>query len=75
MPIFEYQCTKCNHQFEELVFNRNDTPLCPSCGAENVGKQLSTFGVSAGSSNPCGNQSCHLPEAPACGGGGCQSCL
>ncbi len=74
MPIFEYQCTKCNHQFEELVFNRDELPRCPSCGAEQVGKQLSTFGVNAGVSDPCGSAACNLDQAPACGSGACPAC-
>jgi putative FmdB family regulatory protein len=30
MPIFDFQCRKCGHRFEELV--RGDaTPECPKC--------------------------------------------
>ncbi|MBZ0258485.1 zinc ribbon domain-containing protein [bacterium] len=76
MPIFEYRCEKCNHQFEELVFSRHDVPPCPSCGHEKVEKQLSTFGVNAGNTSPCGSgECCSMPEAPACGSGGCPSCM
>jgi putative FmdB family regulatory protein len=33
MPIYEYKCQACSHQFELLV--RTGTTLaCPSCGAE-----------------------------------------
>jgi putative FmdB family regulatory protein len=30
MPIYEYRCTGCDHQFETLV-RSGDTPVCPSC--------------------------------------------
>lgn len=40
MPIFEYQCDACRHQFERLV-RPGDTPACPSCGATTLTKQLS----------------------------------
>ena len=32
MPIYEYTCTKCGKDFEELVFG-DDLPACPHCGA------------------------------------------
>lgn len=32
MPIYDYQCSACGHEFEELV-RLNETPNCPSCGA------------------------------------------
>ena len=31
MPIYEYTCTKCGKDFEELVFG-DDLPACPHCG-------------------------------------------
>ncbi len=30
MPIFEYTCKSCGHQFETLV-RTGSTPACPSC--------------------------------------------
>jgi putative FmdB family regulatory protein len=30
MPIYEYKCKSCSHQFEKLV-RISDTPDCPSC--------------------------------------------
>ena len=30
MPIYEYECRACGHQFEQLV-RTGDTPACPSC--------------------------------------------
>ncbi|QTA86389.1 FmdB family zinc ribbon protein [Desulfonema magnum] len=42
MPIFEYLCKKCNHQFEELILSANDpAPKCPKCQNENVEKLMS----------------------------------
>jgi putative FmdB family regulatory protein len=32
MPIYDYKCRKCAHQFEQLV-KAGETPVCPSCGA------------------------------------------
>ena len=27
MPMFEYRCTRCGHEFEELVFG-DENPVC-----------------------------------------------
>jgi len=40
MPIFEYSCKGCGHEFEALV-RRSDTPACPSCGSADLEKLLS----------------------------------
>jgi putative FmdB family regulatory protein len=43
MPIYEYQCEKCGHCFEKLMFaGDNQTRLrCPACGQEEIRKQVS----------------------------------
>lgn len=33
MPIYEYRCETCGHQFEKMVRMNDDAPPCPSCGA------------------------------------------
>lgn len=68
MPIYEYACNKCGHEFETLV--RSDTvPGCPSCHSADLAKKLSVF-ATAGSiadaapvaGGPCG--SCGHPDGP-----------
>ena len=40
MPIYEYKCQACSHQFELLV--RTGTTLaCPACGAEQLERLIS----------------------------------
>jgi len=58
MPIFEYRCKACEHQFEELVTRPDEAVQCPKCGAE-TRKLFSTFAasVTGGSSAPCGSPS------------------
>jgi putative FmdB family regulatory protein len=46
MPIFEYICRDCHHQFETLV-TASRTPACPSCRSQALDKQLSVFAVSS----------------------------
>lgn len=72
MPIFEYVCKECSHEFEALVFGK-ERAQCPKCHSNKLEPQLSVFAVSAksGSSTasasdaPCG--SCGDPRgAGAC---------
>jgi len=66
MPIFEYICKECQHEFETLVFGR-DKAKCPKCRSQKLSPQLSVFAVSAkssaGSASPTGSAS----PAGACG--------
>ena len=32
MPIYEYRCGSCEHEFEELVSMGAPAPPCPKCG-------------------------------------------
>jgi putative FmdB family regulatory protein len=68
MPIFEYECKQCNHEFETLVFG-NNSPECPKCHSQKLVPKLSVFAVSAKGgalaaqpSGPCG--SCGDPRGP-----------
>jgi putative FmdB family regulatory protein len=46
MPLYEYQCRACHHQFEALV-RAADVPVCPQCQSTELEKMLSSFGVSS----------------------------
>ena len=52
MPIYEYACPSCGHEFEYLIMG-SESPACPECGAEKLEKKLSLFS-SGGSSSPAG---------------------
>lgn len=39
MPIFDFACRACAHEFEKLV-RRDATPACPSCGSSDVERRL-----------------------------------
>ncbi|MAJ85279.1 MAG: FmdB family transcriptional regulator [Gammaproteobacteria bacterium] len=42
MPIYEYKCSKCEHQFE-IIQRFSDNPLesCPECGQTSIKKLVS----------------------------------
>ena len=42
MPIYEYKCSKCGHQFE-IIQRFSDNPLesCPECGQKSIKKLVS----------------------------------
>jgi putative FmdB family regulatory protein len=71
MPIYEYRCPECEHEFEHLVRSSRDGSKvsCPSCGAKRVEKRLSVFAAREGAASPA-------PAAGPCGqccdpGGSC----
>jgi putative FmdB family regulatory protein len=48
MPIFEYSCKKCNHQFERLVLGSDEQmPECPKCHGNHVEKLMSAASIRA----------------------------
>jgi len=68
MPLFEYTCRQCNHDFELLVRNA-DAPECPSCHSQELERRLSVFAAhTAGAASrptaagPCGT--CGDPRGP-----------
>ncbi len=78
MPIYEYRCQKCEHEFEELVFSKEQKINCPQCNNDGVTKGFSTFGVGASSAeHPCGSGTCDLSgSTPPCATGtACPSCI
>jgi len=40
MPLYEYECEKCEHTFEKLVSN-SDAVACPKCQSERLRRLLS----------------------------------
>jgi putative FmdB family regulatory protein len=72
MPIYEYACGRCGHEFETLVRSGSE-PDCPSCHSTNLAKKLSVFATATSDARsapmpagPCG--SCGHPGGPgSCG--------
>jgi putative FmdB family regulatory protein len=47
MPIYEYQCKGCGHQFEFLVLPSSPAPECPACQHQDLQKMISLCAVSS----------------------------
>jgi putative FmdB family regulatory protein len=45
MPIYEYRCHQCSHEFELLVLRTSPVPACPSCESLDLEQLLSCFAV------------------------------
>jgi len=62
VPIFEFRCRRCGHEFEKLVGTASTPVACPSCSARKVEKKFSVFGARSGG------------RFTASTGGGCTGC-
>ncbi len=47
MPLYEYVCRACGHEFELLMRAADSAPTCPSCNASDLERLLSGFAVSS----------------------------
>ena len=72
MPIYEFQCATCQHEFEELVRNAKEKVSCPGCGGKKVARLLSRVAFNTGNrfvastgSSSCG--SCHASPSSCSG--------
>jgi putative FmdB family regulatory protein len=64
MPIHEYACRSCHHEFETLV-RAAETPSCESCGSTELDKKLSVFATQGGAPEaPMGCGTCGDPRGP-----------
>jgi putative FmdB family regulatory protein len=64
MPLFEFACKACDHEFEALVRGA-DAPECPSCRSQALERRQSVFAArTAGTAS--------ISELPV--GGGCGRC-
>ena len=68
MPLFEYACRQCDHQFEALV-RGSEAPECPACHGSDLERRLSVFAAhttsaapKSASPGPCG--ACGDPRGP-----------
>ncbi|HEV8606700.1 MAG TPA: zinc ribbon domain-containing protein [Tepidisphaeraceae bacterium] len=70
MPIYEYNCKKCENRFEKLVrtMGAPEDAECPKCGSTETARAISVFAVSSEAAGRSGG----LPPGMCgrCGGPG-----
>lgn len=66
MPIYEYVCKQCGHEFEELVFNGEEPVACPRCGAKDTEKLMSACSAKVDGGGP----NLEALQGSSCGTGG-----
>jgi putative FmdB family regulatory protein len=64
MPIFEYVCQECEHEFEAIVIGSKKAE-CPKCQSRKLAPQLSVFAVAA--KGPSGGSAEASGACGACG--------
>ncbi|MBW1783556.1 MAG: zinc ribbon domain-containing protein [Deltaproteobacteria bacterium] len=65
MPIYEFKCSKCNEEFETIVFGSDDSVSCPRCKGEDVKRLMSTCGFKSKGS---------FDFTPSSGSSSCSGC-
>jgi putative FmdB family regulatory protein len=47
MPLYEYECSKCQHKFAELIMEKveEEKLRCPKCKSRKWERLFSSFGV------------------------------
>ncbi len=74
MPLYEYACLECGHEFDKLRrASEADSPVaCPECNAENARRMISVFsahhsgGAIAGAGSSCSATSCASCSSTTC---------
>ena len=54
MPMYQYACRECGHEFEKRLrmSESGDTQSCPGCGSMETRKRIGAFAVSGGDTAP-----------------------
>jgi putative FmdB family regulatory protein len=73
MPIYEYICKDCQHEFDALrSMSQADASLpCSKCGGENIKRKISNFYAESGGRAVAGMSE---PGCSSCSGGNCSHC-
>jgi putative FmdB family regulatory protein len=51
MPLYEFECKKCDHTFDKVLTIKEmekALPTCPQCGSDDVRKLISSGGIKIG---------------------------
>jgi putative FmdB family regulatory protein len=70
MPLYEYVCQDCRHEFETLV-QTGEEVACPQCQGDHLDRLFSVPGVPRVNTTTSLPMSCN-PNTPPCGPGCCK---
>jgi putative FmdB family regulatory protein len=70
MPIYEYSCRGCGHEFEYLL-RGDERPVCPECGQADLTKNFSAPAAHTGSAKDPACPAKSTCGAPHCCGQDC----
>lgn len=74
MPMYEFRCSNCGKEFEELVLSRTARVACPGCKSQDVARLMSVCsfkspgsdtGTAASSGKSCAG--CRSKNCGTCG--------
>jgi putative FmdB family regulatory protein len=63
MPLYEYQCRKCQQQFELLILKSSPAPQCPACSGDDLELLISACAVSSEASRKTNLATAHRRAA------------
>jgi putative FmdB family regulatory protein len=63
MPLYEYQCRKCQQEFELLILKSSPAPQCPACSGEDLEMLISRCAVSSDASRQASLSKAHRRAA------------
>lgn len=73
MPIYEYVCQECKHEFETIrpMAMADARQACLSCGGDKTKRKLSVFYAESGGKAVSGMSE---PSCGSCSSGSCAGC-
>ena len=63
MPVYEYHCRQCGHQFEYLVLHSSPGAACPACGKTELEQLVSLCAVSSETTREANLSAAHRKAA------------
>jgi putative FmdB family regulatory protein len=63
MPIYEYLCRECRHQFEYLLLSSSSPAKCPVCESQDLEQLISTCAVHSESTSQANLSAAHRKAA------------
>jgi len=72
MPIYEFKCSSCGKEFEEIVTSKDNSISCPECDSSDVSKLMSACSFKSSGKSP--KQVSSSSGCSSCASKNCGSC-